>query len=140
MPQPPPELPPEAQAEFLRLFSQHSRRIYQFILTLTMNHVDAEEVYQNTCVVLWRKCDKFDPDGYFYAWAAQKTYERAASALFIFEKQEDGRWLILAHQANSQGIPPNKITDPMPDLRGLFYETEGKGRDPEADARNQDKF
>jgi hypothetical protein len=78
--------------------------------------------------------------GYFYAWAAQKTYENAASALFIFEKQEDGRWLILAHQAGSQGIPPSKITDPMPDLRSLYYGTEGKSRDPEADARNQQKF
>ena len=78
--------------------------------------------------------------GYFYAWAAQKTYENAASALFIFEKQQDGQWLILAHQANSVGIPPTKITDPMPDLRELYYATQGKGRDPEADARNEQKF
>jgi hypothetical protein len=78
--------------------------------------------------------------GYFYAWAAQNTYERAASALFILEKQQDGRWLILAHEASSQGIPPNKITDPMPDLRESFYATQGKNRDPEADARNQPKF
>jgi hypothetical protein len=84
-------------------------------------------------VIVWER-------GYFYAWAAQRTYENAASTLFIFEKQNDGQWLILAHQANSQGIPPNKITDPMPDLRDLYYATQGKGRDPEADARNADKF
>ncbi len=78
--------------------------------------------------------------GYFYAWAAQQTYETAASALFIFEKQPDGHWLILAHEANSQGIPPTKRTDPMPNLRELFYATQGKGRDPEADARKQQKF
>ena len=71
--------------------------------------------------------------GYFYAWSAQQTYENAASALFVLEKQEDGRWLILAHDAHSIGIPPNKITDPMPDLRELYYSTEGKSRDPEAD-------
>jgi len=74
--------------------------------------------------------------GYFYAWAAQKTYERAAAATFILERQEkDGRWLIAAHQSTSQGIPPNKVTDPMPDLRALYYATEGKDRDPAADAR-----
>jgi hypothetical protein len=78
--------------------------------------------------------------GYFYAWAAQKTYENAASTLFIFEKQKDGRWLILAHYANSIGIPPHKITDPMPDLRDYFYETQGKGRDPAADAEEAKKF
>lgn len=75
--------------------------------------------------------------GYFYAWAAQKTNERAASTTFVLERQEkDGRWLILAHQTGSYGIPPGKHTDPMPDLRAFFYATEGKDRDPEADARN----
>jgi hypothetical protein len=74
--------------------------------------------------------------GYFYAWAVQRTYERAASTTFLLERREkDGAWLILAHQSAGQGIPPNRITDPMPDLRALYYATEGKNRDPEADAR-----
>src|SRR5262245_29399506 len=72
--------------------------------------------------------------GYFYAWAAQTTYENAASTLFVLERQDDGRWLILAHEAQSVGIPPNKVTNPMPDLRADFYAGPGKDRDPEADA------
>lgn len=79
--------------------------------------------------------------GYFYAAAAQKTYERAAETDFVLERSEtDGTWRILAHQSGSYGIPPSKKTDPMPDLRDLFYATEGKARDPEADARNAGKF
>lgn len=77
--------------------------------------------------------------GYFYAWAAQKTYERAASTLFVLERQDDGRWLILAHESSSQGIPPNRVTDPMPDLRDFFYATEGKHRDPAKDAEEARK-
>lgn len=74
--------------------------------------------------------------GYFYAWAAGRTYELGASTTFVLERGEtDGRWRILAHQSSSQGIPPNKVTDPMPDLRALFYATEGKDRDLAADAR-----
>ena len=73
--------------------------------------------------------------GYFYAWAAQQTYERAASTTFVLERhEEDGRWRILAHHSSSIGIPPNKVTSPMPDLRALYYATEGKGRDPAKDA------
>jgi hypothetical protein len=72
--------------------------------------------------------------GYFYAWAAQQTYEMAAAALFVFEKQADGEWKILAHEATSQGIPPNKITSPMPDLHDMFYAGPGKSRDPAKDA------
>jgi len=78
--------------------------------------------------------------GYFYAWAAQSTYENAADALFILERQPDGRWLILAHEANGVGIPPNRITNPMPDLREHFYATEGKNRSPEDDAKNRIRF
>ncbi len=78
--------------------------------------------------------------GYFYAAAAQKTYERAGSATFVLEKQEDGRWLVLAHQTYTVGIPPTMKTDPMPDLRALYYSTEGKDRDPAEDARNAGKF
>jgi hypothetical protein len=97
--------------------------------------VDAMRIDPNYAKVrVWER-------GYFYAAAAQKTYERALDTVFILERQEkDGRWLILAHQSGSYGIPPNKITKPMPDLRELYYRTEGKLRDAEADARNAGKF
>lgn len=79
--------------------------------------------------------------GYFYAWAAQKTYERAADTDFILERSaKDGRWRIAAHQSGSYGIPPHKITDPMPDLRALYYATEGKDRDPAKDAEAAKNF
>ena len=78
--------------------------------------------------------------GYFYAWAAQQTYENAASTLFVFEKMDTGEWKILAHEASSVGIPPNKITNPMPDLREFYYSGPGKSRDPKADAEAAGKF
>lgn len=79
--------------------------------------------------------------GYFYAAAAQVTYENAAATTFILERSEkDGRWRIAAHQSGGYGIPPHKITRPMPDLRALYYRTEGKGRDPAADAEAARKF
>lgn len=59
--------------------------------------------------------------GYFHASAAQKTYENAASTLFGLEKPDNGSWKILLHDANAIGIPPNKFTEPMPDLRDLYY-------------------
>lgn len=73
--------------------------------------------------------------GYFYAFAAQKSYERAADAMFVLQKMKTGEWKILAHEATSQGIPPNKITDPMPDLRDEYYAKCGAACDPVADAK-----
>jgi hypothetical protein len=69
--------------------------------------------------------------GYFYASAARQTYENAAATSFILERSDkDGRWRIAAHQSGSYGIPPNKITDPMPDVSALFGATRRKGGDP----------
>src|SRR3972149_3414687 len=63
-----------SQDEFLRLFSRYSRRIYEFILTLVMRHADADEIFQDTCLVLWKKCDSYDPEGTFYGWACRIAY------------------------------------------------------------------
>lgn len=79
--------------------------------------------------------------GYFYAYAAQATYELAAEADFLLEREpQGGRWLIAAHRSENVGIPPNKVTTPMPDLRDLFYATEGQKRDPHEDAHRLGKF
>lgn len=79
--------------------------------------------------------------GYFYAFAAGRTTERHADSDFLLERrQEDGQWRIVAYRSGSYGIPPNRKTDPMPDLRDLYYATEGRDRDPEADAREAAKF
>jgi DNA-directed RNA polymerase specialized sigma24 family protein len=60
--------------EFLRLFSCHSQRIYEFILTLVMRRADAEEIFQDTCLILWKKFDSYDPAGNFHAWACRIAY------------------------------------------------------------------
>jgi len=70
--------------------------------------------------------------GYFYASANTETYEAAASAVFVFEKQPDGRWLILAHQASSIGIPDTKRTQPMPDMRPLWEARRSDNEPPQA--------
>lgn len=60
--------------EFLRLFSSHSQRIYEFILTLVMRQADADEIFQDTSLILWKKFDSYDPNGNFRAWACRIAY------------------------------------------------------------------
>lgn len=72
--------------------------------------------------------------GYFYAFAAKQTYENGAATRFILERSEkDGRWRIAAHQSSGQGIPPHKVTDPMPDLSALYRSTRAADLDPARD-------
>ncbi len=41
------------------------------------------------------------------------------------EKQADGRWLILAHDASSVGIPDTKKTVPLPDMKARWEKLTG---------------
>ena len=102
-----------------RVYTSLAARALQFSYEITA--LRADENFAK--VTAWEK-------GYFYAWAAEKTYEAAASTTFVLERQLDGAWLILAHRADSIGIPPDRITDPMPDLRELWLETRQDGDRP----------
>src|SRR5690349_13775898 len=67
--------------EFARLFSRNARRIYGFIMTLVFNHHDAEEVFQNTNVILWNKFAEFEPGTNFFAWASRIAYFEVLSLM-----------------------------------------------------------
>lgn len=60
-----------AGAEFIQLFTQHQRRLYLFILAQVPNPVDAEEILQETNLVIWRKCAAYEAGSNFLAWASQ---------------------------------------------------------------------
>src|SRR5689334_8649481 len=67
--------------EFARLFSRNARRIYGFIMTLVFNHHDAEEVFQNTNVILWNKFAEFEAGTNFFAWASRIAYYEVLSLM-----------------------------------------------------------
>lgn len=60
--------------EFARLLSRYSRQIFGFILVLSPNRSDAEDIFQETSVELWRKFTSFQPGTNFRAWAYQVAY------------------------------------------------------------------
>ncbi len=82
----PPELDRE---EFARQYSRNASRIYGFIMTLVFNHHDAEEVFQNTSVVLWNKFVEFQPGSNFFAWASRVAYFEVLS--FMKQRRADAR-------------------------------------------------
>lgn len=56
---------------FVRLLGQNQRRVFLYVLTLVPNATEAEEVLQNTNLVLWREFDTFQPGTNFAAWACR---------------------------------------------------------------------
>ncbi|GIW80385.1 MAG: hypothetical protein KatS3mg105_2192 [Gemmatales bacterium] len=56
---------------FVRLLSQNQRRLYLYVMSLVPSRNDAEEVLQETNLVLWREFDRFEEGTNFAAWACR---------------------------------------------------------------------
>lgn len=54
--------------EFLGLLMANQQRIYAFILTLVPNHSNADDIMQDTIIVMWRKFGGFEIGTNFRAW------------------------------------------------------------------------
>jgi RNA polymerase sigma-70 factor (ECF subfamily) len=55
--------------EFSTLVRIHTGQILAYLDTLLLNWSDAEDLFQETCVVLWQKFDEYGPESNFLAWA-----------------------------------------------------------------------
>jgi RNA polymerase sigma-70 factor (ECF subfamily) len=61
----------ERNAEFVELIAQHQGQIYGFICALVRNRDDAQDILQQTLLVLWQKFSQFQPGTNFLSWAFQ---------------------------------------------------------------------
>ncbi len=55
--------------EFLRLFTRDQLRVVAFIRALIHDHTAASDVFQETCLELWRSFPSFRRDAEFAPWA-----------------------------------------------------------------------
>jgi RNA polymerase sigma-70 factor (ECF subfamily) len=61
---------PERRAAFARLFAQHDRWLFAYLVSLLGNAAHAEEVFQEVCVVLWREYETFQLGTDFVRWVS----------------------------------------------------------------------
>ena len=54
--------------QYLRLLMLNDRNIYSYILAMVPNVNDADDIMQETTIVMWRKFDDFKPGMDFVAW------------------------------------------------------------------------
>jgi len=62
---------PQRQQEYLRLFLAAERDVLRYVLSIVPNANDAEEIVQQTAVVLWEKFGDYDPSRPFTPWACR---------------------------------------------------------------------
>lgn len=61
---------------FVRLLGQNQRRLFLYVLSLVPNWNDAEEIIQETNLVLWREFERFQPGTNFTAWACRVAFHQ----------------------------------------------------------------
>jgi RNA polymerase sigma-70 factor, ECF subfamily len=68
---------PSRVEQFAQLLATCQRRVFLYALSLLHNAADAEEVLQETNLVLWRKFDQYEPGTAFDRWACRIAYFEA---------------------------------------------------------------
>ncbi|MCE9556963.1 MAG: sigma-70 family RNA polymerase sigma factor [Planctomycetes bacterium] len=59
----------EAQFDFAERFIRSQDRVFAFIVTQLPHWQDAEDVFQQSSLVLWKKREEYDPQRDFVRWA-----------------------------------------------------------------------
>jgi RNA polymerase sigma-70 factor, ECF subfamily len=80
-------LPPTRTEEFVELSSSHQRQLLGYIFTLVRNMDDAEDLLQQTSLILWRKFDDYQPGTDFMRWACCIAHLEVLS--FLRRRQRD---------------------------------------------------
>jgi RNA polymerase sigma-70 factor (ECF subfamily) len=74
---------------FLEVFLPNQKRILSFILCYIPNRADADDVFQNTTSVLWKKFDQYTAGTDFIAWST--VIARYEVMSYYKKKKRDGK-------------------------------------------------
>src|SRR5262245_25882946 len=61
---------------FVKLLGQHQRRLQLFVSSLVPNMADAEDILQETNLVLWREFHQFELGPNFPSWACTVAFHQ----------------------------------------------------------------
>jgi len=81
---PTPSLPPapsgaaaaDRTQEFLELLTQHDRALSVYVYSLVQTGADADDILQQTKMILWRCFDQFERGTNFIAWARKTAFHQ----------------------------------------------------------------
>ena len=73
--------------EYMSLLSMNYQRIYSYILILVANHNNADDIMQETSILMYEKFDSFEKGSDFLAWA--KTIAKYKTLEFLRKQNRD---------------------------------------------------
>jgi RNA polymerase sigma-70 factor (ECF subfamily) len=94
----------DVRAEFSDWLLQHQTQLFGYIYSLVRNFDDADDLFQQTSLALWKKLDQYDPSRSFLHWAfGVARYEvsnflRSRSRERLYFSDELNNLLIQTHE------------------------------------------
>jgi len=76
-------------AQFVTQITRAQRQLHAFILSMVWNPAEADDVLQETNLVLWEKSDEFDESRPFLPWAMRFAQLQAMAWLKRRQRQQD---------------------------------------------------
>lgn len=67
---------PDRSAEFVGLWNAHSQRVYAYIYSLVANWADADDLFQETGLVVLAKFPEYQTGTHFGAWACRIAHNK----------------------------------------------------------------
>ncbi len=99
---------------FARLLGRCQRKVFLYALGLIHNSADAEEILQETNVILWRKFDEYEQGTSFESWACRIAY---FEALKYREKVARERRVFSSKLVETLSTDAEEVADEFDDRR-----------------------
>ena len=116
--------------QFVELLTRNQQRIFLFIFSLVPDQSEAEELLQETVLVLWRRFETFEPNTNFKAWAFRVAYFKVQQ---YWERQSRERLrfneAFLHHVADMAVNRPDTVDRRQEALRKCLEKLPKKDRD-----------
>lgn len=102
----------ESRKRLMALMTRHQRQIFGYIYTLVPDRYDAEDLLQETSLIICEKFDGFKENTDFVAWACQIAYwrirysrQKFARSKVVFDQE------VLDAVAQTAGTMTNELDD-----------------------------
>lgn len=93
------------KGEFLSLLAAHQRQVFSYILASVGRRSTAEEIMQQTLLIMWKDFDKFESGTNFFAWGRKVAYHR-----ILEHRKQNIREVFLDSEVLQQVLDMSKVT------------------------------
>jgi RNA polymerase sigma-70 factor (ECF subfamily) len=104
--------PKNQEEQFIYLMSTHQRKIYSYVLTAVGRQTIAEEIMQQTFLMMWRNFSRFEEGTNFSAWGK----EIAKYEIFNYRKKK-AKELFLDHESLNRVLEAAQEVEKASDQR-----------------------